>query len=190
MRLTPREMFVDPESSAEAFQDRPLGIGERQTISQPYVVALMIAAAGVKRGERVLEIGTGSGYAAAVASRVAGKVYTVERHGSLAAAARRRFDNLGFGNIETRVGDGTLGWPDAAPFDAILVAASGPVVPEALKRQLGLGGRLVMPVGEAGRQELRKLTRKGEDAYEVESLGRVAFVPLIGEQGWAAPSAA
>ncbi len=191
MRLTPRENFVDPEQRAYAFQDRPLGIGERQTISQPYIVALMIAAAGVKPGERVLEIGTGSGYAAAVVSRIAAHVYTVERHASLAETARRRFGELRFDNIETRVGDGTLGWPEAAPFDAILVAASGPDVPEALKRQLGRGGRLVMPVGvEAGRQDLLKLTRKGDEDYEVERLGPVAFVPLIGEQGWAASSAA
>ncbi len=185
LRATPREAFVDPELRASAYEDRPLVIGERQTISQPYVVALMISAAELKPGDRALEIGTGSGYAAAVMSRVAARVYTVERHPALARAAQRRFDELHLDNIETRIGDGTLGWPEAAPFDAILVAASGPEFPEALKRQLGLGGRLVMPVGEdPGRQQLRKLARRGEDDYRLEDLGAVAFVPLIGAQGW------
>jgi protein-L-isoaspartate(D-aspartate) O-methyltransferase len=184
MRSVPREMFVDPELRACAYEDRPLGIGERQTISQPYVVALMIAAAGLKPGDRALEIGTGSGYAAAVMSRIAARVYTVERHASLAEAARRRFAELRLDNIETRIGDGTLGWPEAAPFDAILVAACGPEFPPALKRQLGPGGRLVMPVGfDDSRQELRKLTRRDGGDYELEDLGAVAFVPLIGEQG-------
>jgi protein-L-isoaspartate(D-aspartate) O-methyltransferase len=191
MRAIPREAFVDPELRASAYQDRPLGIGERQTISQPYIVALMIAAAGLKPADRVLDIGTGSGYAAAVMSRIASHVYTVERHASLAEVARRRFAELGLDNIETRVGDGTLGWPEAAPFDAILVAASGPEFPQALKRQLAVGGRLVMPVGfDASRQELRKLTRRNEDDYELEDLGAVAFVPLIGEQGWASATPA
>lgn len=185
MRATPREMFVDPALRASAYDDRPLGIGERQTISQPYIVALMIAAADLKPGDRVLEIGTGSGYAAAVMSRIAARVYTVERRASLGEMARRRFRELQLDNIETRIGDGTLGWPEAAPFDAILVAASGPEFPAALKRQLRVGGRLVMPVGsDPMRQELRKLTRRGEDDYELADLGAVAFVPLIGEQGW------
>jgi protein-L-isoaspartate(D-aspartate) O-methyltransferase len=190
MRVTPRELFVEPGLAASAYQDTPLSIGERQTISQPYIVALMIAAAGLKPGDRVLEIGTGSGYAAAVMSRIAARVYTLERHASLAQAAQRRLTELHLDNVETRIGDGTLGWPEAAPFDAILVAASGPEFPQALKRQLAVGGRLVMPVGvEQQRQELRKLTRLGEDQFEADDLGPVAFVPLIGEQGWAAPGA-
>lgn len=189
MRAVPREAFVEPELRAHAYEDRPLRIGEEQTISQPYIVALMIAAAALQPGDRVLDIGTGSGYAAAVMSRIAARVYTVERHASLAQSARRRFADLAYDNIETRIGDGTLGWPEAAPFDAILVAASGPEIPPALIRQLSVGGRLVMPVGpEDHRQDLRKLTRRGEDDYEFADLGAVAFVPLIGEQGWTATS--
>jgi protein-L-isoaspartate(D-aspartate) O-methyltransferase len=185
MRDTPREMFVDPELRPYAYEDRPLSIGDRQTISQPYIVALMIDAAKLKPGDRVLEIGTGSGYAAAVMRRLAARVYTVERHASLAEAARRRFAELGLDNIETRIGDGSLGWPEAAPFDAILVAASGPEFPDALKRQLAPDGRLVMPVGpEVHRQTLSRLTRRGADEDRIDDLGPVAFVPLIGEQGW------
>ena len=185
MRATPRELFVDPEHRSDAYDDRPLRIGERQTISQPFVVAWMIDAARLKPGDRVLEIGTGSGYAAAVISRVAARVYTVERHASLGQAARRRFAELGLDNIETRIGDGTLGWPEAAPFDAILVAAGGPEFPDALRRQLAPDGRLVMPVGsEERRQTLSRLTRRGADEDRIDDLGPVAFVPLIGEQGW------
>ena len=185
MRATPRELFVDPEHRSDAYDDRPLRIGERQTISQPFVVAWMIDAARLKPGDRVLEIGTGSGYAAAVISRVAARVYTVERHASLGQAARRRFAELRLDNIETRIGDGTLGWPEAAPFDAILVAAGGPEFPDALRRQLAPDGRLVMPVGsEERRQTLSRLTRRGADEDRIDDLGPVAFVPLIGEQGW------
>ena len=185
MRATPRELFVDPEHRSDAYDDRPLRIGERQTISQPFVVAWMTDAARMKPGDRVLEIGTGSGYAAAVISRVATRVYTVERHASLGQAARRRFAEIGLDNIETRIGDGTLGWPEAAPFDAILVAAGGPEFPDALRRQLAPDGRLVMPVGsEERRQTLSRLTRRGADEDRIDDLGPVAFVPLIGEQGW------
>jgi protein-L-isoaspartate(D-aspartate) O-methyltransferase len=188
LREVPREVFVEDDLKASAYEDRPLRIGENQTISQPYIVALMLAAAALKPGDRVLEIGTGSGYAAAAMSRIAARVYTIERHASLAQAAKRRFAELGYDNIETRIGDGTLGWPEAAPFDAILVAAGGPDVPEALKRQLADGGSLVMPVGiESGHQELLKLTRRGE-IYETSDLGGVAFVPLIGAQGWSGKS--
>jgi protein-L-isoaspartate(D-aspartate) O-methyltransferase len=186
MRRVPREAFVEPGLEEFAYEDGPLPIGEGQTISQPYVVALMIEAAEVKPGERVLEVGAGSGYAAAVVGRIAGRVHAVERHPSLAASARRRLGGLGYDNIELRVGDGTLGWPEAAPFDAILVAAGGPEVPPALREQLAIGGRLVIPVGgEERRQTLLKVTRTGETRYEEEDLGGVAFVPLVGEQGWA-----
>jgi len=186
MREVPREAFVDRGFEEFAYEDTPLGIGEGQTISQPYIVALMIETAEVKPGDRVLEIGAGSGYAAAVLSRIAGRVHAIERHASLAESARRRFRTLGYDGIELHVGDGTLGWPQAAPFDAILVAAGGPDVPEALKRQLAVGGRLVIPVGTAeGRQTLLKVTRKADGTFEEEERGAVMFVPLIGEQGWA-----
>src|SRR2546430_1848389 len=169
MRRVPREAFVAPGFEEFAYDDSPLPIEEGQTISQPYIVALMIEAAEVKRGDRVLDVGTGSGYAAAVLSGIAGKVYTIERHGALAEAAKRRFAKLGYRNIEVRHGDGTLGWPEAAPFDAIIVAAGGPEIPEALRRQLKVGGRLVMPIGALGRtQRLVKVVRDGENEYHEE----------------------
>jgi protein-L-isoaspartate(D-aspartate) O-methyltransferase len=185
MRSVPREVFVEPGSEEFAYEDGPLPIGHGQTISQPYIVALMIEAAELGQHNRVLEVGAGSGYAAAVASRIAGQVYAIERHPSLGEAARRRFAQLGYGNIELRVGDGTKGWPEFTPFDAILVSAGGPEVPHALKEQLTIGGRLIVPVGDALGQKLRKLTRTGESEHEEEECGAVAFVPLIGEQGWA-----
>jgi protein-L-isoaspartate(D-aspartate) O-methyltransferase len=186
MRRVPREAFVESGFEEFAYEDAPLPIGEDQTISQPYIVALMIEAAEVKPGDNVLEVGAGSGYAAAVMSQIADRVHAIERHPSLGALARRRFRKLGYDNIELRVGDGTRGWPEAAPFDAILVAAGGPEVPPALKQQLAIGGRLVIPVGEEERhQTLIKLTRKSDAEFEEENLGAVAFVPLIGEQGWA-----
>jgi protein-L-isoaspartate(D-aspartate) O-methyltransferase len=142
MREVPREQFVAPGLEEFAYEDSPLPIAEQQTISQPYIVALMIEAAEIGQGDKVLEIGTGSGYAAAVLSRIANEVYTIERHASLAQAAASRFARLGYRNIEVRRGDGTLGWPEAAPFDAIIVTAGGPEVPETLRRQLRIGGRL------------------------------------------------
>lgn len=185
MRSVPREAFVEPGSEEFAYEDGPLPIGDGQTISQPYNVALMIAAAELKSRNRVLEVGAGSGYAAAVASRIAEQVYAIERHPSLGEAARRRFAQLGYGNIELRVSDGTKGWPEFAPFDAILVSAGSPEVPHALMEQLTIGGRLIIPVGDAHGQKLRKLTRTRESDHEEEECGAVAFVPLIGEQGWA-----
>jgi protein-L-isoaspartate(D-aspartate) O-methyltransferase len=187
MRAVPREAFVAPGYEARAYDDGPLPIGEGQTISQPYVVALMIEAAALEPGARVLEVGAGSGYAAAVMAQIAERVFAIERHESLAQGAGRRCAGLGYGNVEIRVGDGTLGWPEAAPFDAVLVAAGAPEAPQALKGQLRIGGRLVIPVGAGGlHQSLLKLTRTGEDAWERQDLGGVRFVPLIGEQGWGA----
>ena len=185
LRQVPREAFVAPGFEQFAYEDAALPIGESQTISQPYIVALMIEAAGVAPGDRVLEVGTGSGYAAAVMSRIAARVHAIERHEGLGDAARKRLRKLGYGNIELRVGDGTRGWPEAAPFDAILVAAGAPDAPQALLDQLDVGGRLLIPVGEEMRhQRLLKITRTTGSEYEEEDLGAVMFVPLIGEQGW------
>src|SRR5689334_18194757 len=185
MREVPREAFV-PENLREfAHDDTPLPISEGQTISQPYIVALMADAAGIGPLDRVLDVGTGSGYAAAVLSRLAERVYSMERHASLAETARQRLEALGYTDVEVRVGDGSRGWPEAAPFDAILVAAGAPDVPDALKSQLAIGGRLVIPVGgEERSQRLLRLRRTAESEFEEDSLGDVAFVPLVGEQGW------
>ena len=180
MGEVPREAFVDPARWESAYEDNPLPIGERQTISQPYVVALMLEAADLKATDRLLDVGTGSGYAAAVASRLVASVYGIERHASLAERARERFRALGYQNIDLKVGDGSKGWPEAAPFNAILVAAAGTGVPEALKSQLAAGGRLVIPVGShLFAQRLLKLTRTGDNEFVEEDLGGVAFVPLV-----------
>jgi protein-L-isoaspartate(D-aspartate) O-methyltransferase len=186
MRDVPREAFVRSELAEFAYQDAPLPIGEDQTISQPYMVALMAEQLEPASEERALDVGTGSGYAAAVLSRIFAEVYTIERHEALAASARERFDRLDYENIEVRHGDGSMGWPEHAPFDAIEVAAAGPDVPQPLLDQLAVGGRLVAPTGPVSRaQELKRIRRVGEDTYEEEDLGRVRFVPLVGESGWA-----
>ncbi|MCX5743876.1 MAG: protein-L-isoaspartate(D-aspartate) O-methyltransferase [Proteobacteria bacterium] len=182
--VVPREAFVPSALASAAYDDRPLPIEAGQTISQPYIVALMTEALALAPGDTVLEIGTGSGYAAAVLAKLARHVYTVERHVELADAARDRLAALGFSNVEVRCSDGTLGWPEHAPFDAIVVAAGGPEVPRALLDQLEIGGRLVMPVGPAHEQQLVRVTRDGIVAYRREELGAVQFVPLIGAQGW------
>ena len=179
MREVPREAFVPASVAASAYEDGPLPIGECQTISQPYVVARMVEAAAPTPGSRVLEVGAGSGYAAAVLGRVAGQVFAIERHAALAEAARERLARLGHDNVRTLVGDGTRGLPDEAPFDAILVAAGGEAVPPALREQLKLGGRLVIPVGARGGQTLLRIVRTGERAWEDEALGGVRFVPLV-----------
>lgn len=185
LRAVPRDMFVPPALGAFAYHDMPLPIEAGQTISQPYIVARMIEAAEMGAGDRVLEIGTGSGYAAAVMSRIAGQVHTVERHAELTASARQRMARLNYDNIAFHTGDGTLGWAQAAPFDAIIVAAGGPVVPPPLREQLAIGGRLVMPIGRAGRQRLIRLRHVSQDAFEEDVLDDVSFVPLIGAYGWA-----
>ncbi|OBQ85999.1 protein-L-isoaspartate(D-aspartate) O-methyltransferase [Mesorhizobium sp. WSM3873] len=185
MREVPRETFVDPGFEEFAYEDGPLPIAEGQTISQPYIVAFMLEMAEIGPGDHVLEVGTGSGYAAAVMSRIVDHVYTMERHAGLAETARRRFETLGYRNIEVRTGDGTKGWPEAAPFDAIVVAASGPGAPLALQQQLDVGGKLVIPVGDdPDEQRLLKVTRTGASTYSEEDFGAVRFVPLIGEEGW------
>jgi len=187
MRAVPREDFVPGDLAEFAYEDGPLPIGHAQTISQPYIVAVMTAAARVRPGDRVLEIGTGSGYGAAVLSKIAGEVYTVERIEALADSARDRLAALGYGNVHVRCDDGTLGWAEHAPYDAIVVTAGGPTVPRALLEQLKPGGRLVMPLGSEPRaQRLIRRTRTGPETYVQDDLEWVAFVPLIGEQGWPA----
>ena len=185
MRTVPRECFVQTSLAKFAYDDGPLPIESGQTISQPYIVAVMTQAAALKPGARALEIGTGSGYGAAVLARIAAEVYTVERVGPLAEEARTRLTTLGYGNVHVMEGDGSLGWPEHAPYDAIVVTAAGPRVPKALLNQLALGGRLVMPVGAASRhQRLVRVTRSDVHEYEYEDLEEVAFVPLIGAEGW------
>ena len=183
MRSVPRHEFVPPAQISSAYYDGPLPIGSGQTISQPYMVAVMTQAMGLRGGERVLEVGTGSGYQAAVLAEIAGEVYTVERHGELADRAKERLLELGYNNVHVSVGDGTLGLPEKAPFDGIIVTAGAPFVPEALKDQLEDGGRLVIPVGGQYLQSLLRITREGDDFQQEDLLGCV-FVPLIGEDGW------
>ena len=185
MNEVPRHLFVPPDLAGFAYDDSPLPIEADQTISQPYIVALMIAAAEVAPGDKVLEIGAGSGYAAAVMGLIAERVIAIERHRELADIAAARMKRLGYDNVEIVHGDGSKGWPDEAPYEAILAAASGSHVPEVLMRQLSVGGTLVMPVGEpAAVQNLVKVRRLGEEDFAQEDLGPVRFVPLIGEHGW------
>ena len=181
----PREAFVSPKCAHLAYGDHPLPIEAEQTISQPYIVALMIQAAAIKRGDKVLEVGAGSGYAAAVISRIAAKVIAIERQHDLVAVASDRLRRLGYDSVEIVEGDGTKGCREHAPFDAILAAASGSHVPRPLVEQLAPNGRIVMPVGEPGGiQELIKVTKQEDGILKQENLGAVRFVPLIGEEGW------
>ena len=190
MGRVPRELFVPEQQEAAAYQDSPLPIAEGQTISQPYIVAFMLQAAELAPGERALEIGTGSGYAAAVMAEVAGQVFTMERQARLALSARQALEKAGSRNVEIRVGDGTLGWPERAPFNVIVATAGGREIPRSWKEQLAVGGRLVMPVGETPRRQiLIKVTRLSDTEYREERLSEVRFVPLIGEQGWSEPEA-
>ena len=187
MRQVPRDLFLPHNLREFAYEDAPLPIAGEQTISQPYIVAFMAEALMLSGGEKVLEIGAGSGYAAAVLSEIAADVYTVERLGPLAEQAATLLAELGYGNVHVLHGDGTKGWPEHAPYDAIIVAAGGPQVPDALKQQLKIGGRLVIPIGADQRsQELVRVTRVAEDEYRSEDIADVRFVPLIGEGGWAA----
>ena len=181
----PREAFVGSQYAHLAYGDHPLPIEAGQTISQPYIVALMMQAAEIGVRDKILEVGAGSGYAAAVISRIAGKVIGIERQHELVEIARRRVDQLGFDNVEILEGDGTKGCPDQGPFDCILAAASGSHVPNAFLDQLASGGHIVMPLGSPGWvQELVKVTKRPDGTVERENLGSVRFVPLIGEEGW------
>lgn len=185
MREVPREAFVLEQYRAAAYDDAPLPIPADQTISQPYVVALMIRALDLDPDARVLEVGSGSGYASAILSRMIREVHAVERHKELAEYARERLNKLGYDNVHVHHADGSKGWPDAAPYDGILVSASGPRVPPVLEQQLAVGGNLVMPIGRArGMQNLVRLTRVSEDDFREHDMGGVRFVPLIGEEGW------
>ena len=188
MATVAREQFVPHELAEFAYGDHALPIAEGQTISQPFIVAAMTDALEPKPGDRVLEVGTGSGYGAAVLGQVADEVWTIERLDALASEAERRLRGLGYDNVNVVVGDGTVGHPDAAPYDAISVTAGGPNVPPALLDQLADGGRLVIPVGAAERaQQLLRIRRRGDD-FQCDNLGPVRFVPLVGEQGWSRAS--
>ncbi|MHB8126073.1 MAG: protein-L-isoaspartate(D-aspartate) O-methyltransferase [Desulfitobacteriaceae bacterium] len=184
MRLVPRHRFVLEDMEQFAYESKPLPITHGQTISQPYIVALMAQALELKKDDKVLEIGTGSGYSAAVLSRIINKVYTIERHAELALKAEACFRDLDYLNIEIKVGDGTKGWPERSPFNAILVTAGGPEIPASLTAQLAPGGRLVIPVGLRKKQELIRIRCKEYGEYSRENLGQVCFVPLIGKEGW------
>ncbi len=183
MRCVPRELFVPPDQRAHAYDDGALPIGDGQTISQPFVVAAMCQLLSLTGDERVLEVGTGSGYAAAVLAELADEVVSVERMASLAALARASLDAAGYERVEVRVGDGSLGAPDRAPFDAISVAAAAPVVPKALLAQLGEGGRMVLPLGSRAAQRLVVVTQTPSGPTERDAID-VRFVPLIGAAGF------
>jgi len=185
MKRIPRHAFVAAAMRREAYEDSPLPIEEGQTISQPYIVALMLEAARLGAGDRMLEVGAGSGYASAVAAQLVAHVDAVERHARLVELARERLARLGIANIDVHVGDGSTGWPSGAPYDAIVVAAAGPRVPAALREQLAVGGRLVIPVASGyGAQRLVLVERRGDAEWHEDDLGGVMFVPLVGAQGW------
>jgi len=183
MCSVPRELFVPPQSQHLAYEDRPLPIGYNQTISQPFIIALMTEALALKGGERVLEIGTGSGYQSAILAKLARHVVTIERLQALAEVAEKTLDELGFTNIEVHVAEETLGWQREAPYDAIMVTAGAPMVPPDLLAQLRISGRMVIPVGSRYIQELYKITR-GRKGNVMENLGGCRFVPLIGKGAW------
>lgn len=183
LRKVPRHLFVSEALHDQAYGDFPLPIGEQQTISQPYIVAEMTQALQLSENDRVLEIGTGSGYQAAVLAEIAYRVFTVERIHSLLVKARRIFDMLKYHNIVTRLGDGTAGWADESPFDAIIITAGAPRIPEPLIAQLAMGGRMVVPVGDQHSQELIKVIRDEKGIHQ-RNLGGCRFVKLVGEHGW------
>ncbi len=182
-RKVPRHLFVDGAMYAQAYDDNALPIGSGQTISQPYVVALMTELLELKKDQKILEIGTGSGFQAAVLAQFSRRVYTIERHRALGESARKKLRELGYENIVFKTGDGTLGWPQYAPFDKIIVTAGAPALPETLAGQLGIGGRLLIPTGDRESQQLEIYDRE-PGGISKRVLGGVIFVPLIGKQGW------
>ena len=183
MRKVPRHKFVDEALKDQAYNDHPIPIGDKQTISQPYIVALMTEILKLQGNEKVLEIGTGSGYQAAILAELADRVFSIERFANLAYRANQTLQKLGYKNIIVRVADGTLGWPDEAPFDAIMVTAGAPKIPQPLIDQLAMGGRLVVPVGDRLSQELF-LAERGAEGIKKTNLGGVRFVDLVGKWGW------
>lgn len=185
-RSVPRHLFVPQRSRAQAYADRPLPIDKNQTISQPYIVAYMTELLELQGEERILEIGTGSGYQAAILGKLAAEVHTIERHQKLAQTAQKVLERLDYHNIHVHLGDGTLGLPAFAPYDGVLVTAAAPLVPHPLLEQLKDGGKLIMPVGDRFGQILEMWQRKGED-FTKEKLTAVAFVPLLGTHGWSTP---
>lgn len=184
MRKVQRHLFLDEALWPQAYEDYPAPIGEKQTISQPYIVALMTELLGLKGHERVLEIGTGSGYQTAILAELAEQVYSIERIPGLAKRARKILDELGYGNIVITIGDGTLGWPEHSPYDGIIVTAAAPQAPPSLLKQLRVGGRLVIPIGDEFVQDLYLYIKESEDRYIRENYGGCRFVKLIGEEGW------
>lgn len=184
MMRVPRHLFVPEELASRAYEDRALGIGEQQTISQPYMVASMTEYLELRGDEGVLEVGTGSGYQAAILAELAREVITVEQNVALAESARARLDSLGYRNVRVEIGDGTFGWPEAAPFDGILVAAAAPAIPQPLVTQLADGGRLIIPVGASDKQMLMRVRKRGGEITQ-EKLFPCQFVPLLGRYGWA-----
>ena len=183
-RKVPRHLFLDEALWPQAYSDYPLPIGEKQTISQPYIVALMTEALGLTGMDKVLEIGTGSGYQTAILAELADSVYTIERLPDLAKRARKVLDQMKYTNVVIRVGDGTSGWRDESPFAGIIVTAAAPEAPDPLLQQLEIGGKLIIPIGDEQFQDLLVYFKEGEDRYREENLGGCRFVKLIGEHGW------
>jgi len=184
MRKVPRHLFLDEALWPEAYEDHPVPIGEKQTISQPFIVAIMTEALKLTGSERILEIGTGSGYQAAILAELAEQVYSIERLPSIAKRARRILDELKYSNIIITIGDGTLGWKEHSPYDGIIVTAASPYPPTTLLEQLKVDGRLIIPIGDEFTQDLTLYHKEGEGDYSKESYGGCRFVKLIGEQGW------
>lgn len=184
MLKVPRHLFVDEALWPEAYEDHPLPIGEKQTISQPYIVALMTELLQLTGDEKVLEIGTGSGYQCAILAELADQVHTIERIPAIAKRARKIFDQLKYSNVIIHIGDGTLGWKEASPYDGIIVTAAAPHPPAPLLDQLSVGGRLVIPIGDEFTQDLIVFVREEKDNYTRENYGSCRFVKLIGKEGW------